>query len=270
VTYQWIIKKETKNPGELASVFLTGILPDSNLKSEVNMKRLSIITLVFSVAFLVMFMAPPFLNEQFGIYPLMQVGDVFDIFTPLILILLYWLVFRLNTDKAPGLTATLIFLLFVAFWVTGQGMHLAANSIGHLLKGMEGSDLYNLTYFYDEVLSHYLWHFGIFGLSIVIIFQQWRNPFTEGQSASWLPISAGIIHGFTLFVIIIEAGTAPLGVTFTILMAVFSLIWGRRRFSQQPLLLFFFIACLVAILLFAGWAIYWQGLPEFSEVGIID
>ena len=149
-------------------------------------------------------------------------------------------------------------------------MHLAANSIGHLLEGIEGIDIHNLTNFYDEVLSHYIWHFGIFGLSALVILRQWRNPFTGGKALSWLPILAGIIHGFSLFVIVIEAGTAPLGIAFAVLFALFGLIWGRRRFSQRPLLLFFFVACVVAILLFAGWGIYWHGLPEFSEVGIID
>ena len=234
------------------------------------MKRLSVVALIFSIAFLLLFMAPPFLNQQFGIYPLMKVGDLFDIFTPLILIPLYWLLFRLDANKAPGLKANLIFLLLAAFWVEGQGMHLAANSIGHLLKGMEGGDIYNLTYFYDEVLSHYLWHFGIFGLSALVVLRQWRNPFTEGQAISWLPILAGVIHGFTLFIIVIEAQTAPLGVTFAILVTMLGLIWGRKRFSQRPMLLFFFVACIVATVFFAGWGIYWQALPEFSKVGIID
>ena len=234
------------------------------------MKRLSIVALIFSIAFLLLFMAPPFLNKQFGIYPLMKVGDLFDIFTPLILIPLYWLLFRLDANKAPGLKANLIFLLLAAFWVEGQGMHLAANSIDHLLKGMEGGDIYNLTYFYDEVLSHYLWHFGIFGLSALVILRQWRNPFTEGQAISWLPILAGVIHGFTLFIIVIEARTAPLGVTFAILVTMLGLIWGRKRFSQRPMLLFFFVACIVATVFFAGWGVYWHGLPEFSKVGIID
>jgi len=234
------------------------------------MKRLSLFSLIFSIAFAVFFISPPLLSKQFGAYPLMKIGDVFDIFTPLILMPLYWLLFRLDANKAPSLTENLVFLLFVAFWVEGQGMHLSANSVGHFLEDMTGSDIYNLSNFYDEVLSHYLWHFGIVGLSALVIFRQWRNPFTEGQAVSWLPILAGIIHGFSLFVIVIEGGTTPLGVPFVILVTLLGLIWGWRRFSQQPLLLFFFVACLVATVLFAGWGVYWRGMPEFSEVGIID
>jgi hypothetical protein len=234
------------------------------------MKHLCVIILVFAVAFAIFFFSPPLLSNQFGVYSLMKVGDAFDIFTPLILIPLYWLLFRIDADKTPSLTEVLILLLFVAFWVEGQGMHLSANSIGHLLKGMESSDTYSLAYFYDEVLSHYMWHFGIFGLSALVVFRQLRNPFTEKQAILWVLILAGIIHGFTLFVIVVEGGTALLGVPFVILVTLFGLIWGRKRFSQQPLLFFFFVTCLVSTLLFIGWGIYWGGLPEFSEIGIID
>ena len=57
---------------------------------------------------------------------------------------------------------------------------------------------------------------------------------------------------------------------FAALVVLFTLVWGRKKLRQQPLLPFFLVAYLVATLFFAGWAIYWGGLPEFSEVGIID
>lgn len=233
------------------------------------MKRLSLFILVFAIAFLVFFFGPPLLSQQFGAYPLMKTGDVFDLLTPLVLIPLYWLIFRIDENKKPSLKEILAFVVLAAFWVEGQGMHLAANSIGHLLEQVKGTDVYDLTYFYDEVLSHYFWHFGIVGLSALVIFRQWRNPFTEGQAAVWLPILAGVIHGFTFFVIVLEAGTAPLGITFAVLAAIFGLVWGRKKLMQQPLLLFFLVSYLLAVVLFAGWGIYWRGLPQLSELGWI-
>ncbi|MFC1901276.1 hypothetical protein ACFLYN_06780, partial [Chloroflexota bacterium] len=218
----------------------------------------------------VFFMGPPLLGMQFGAYPLMKFGDVFDILTPLVLIPLYWMLFRINGNTTPSLRENLVFIIIAALWVEGQGMHLAANSIGHLAGAMEDTDIFRLTYFYDEVLSHYLWHFGIVGLSVLVIYRQWRNRFIEDMTASWLPIVSGIIHGFTLFVIVVEAQTAWLGIPYAVIMTIFGLIWGRKRFRNQPLLLFFFITGLVAVVLFIGWGIYWGGLPEFSEVGIID
>ena len=234
------------------------------------MKRLSLLTLLFSLAFLLFFMLPPFLNQKFIPYPLMSVADVFDLFTPLILLPFYWLIFRLDGKSTPTLGESLFFMVFAAFWVLGQGMHLAANSIGHLLNGMENTDIYNLGHFYDETLSHYLWHVGVVGLSGMLIYRQWRYPMAEGKTSKLLGTPAGIIYGFTFFALIIEGATTPLGVTFTILALMFMVIFARKGLIQQPVLLFFLVAYLMALLLFTGWGIYWQGLPEFSEVGIID
>ncbi len=97
-----------------------------------------------------------------------------------------------------------------------------------------------------------------------------ENPSTEGQAVSWLTYLAGIIHGFTLFVVFVEGGTTLLGVPFVVLVIQLGLLWWWKRFIHQPLLEFFFVACLVAAVLFIVWGVWWNGLPEFSEVGIID
>ncbi len=52
-------------------------------------------------------------------------------------------------------------------------------------------------------------------------------------------------------------------------MLAFPLVWGRGKLRQQPILAFFFVAYVVAILFFLRWGLYWGGLPEFSKVGII-
>ncbi len=233
------------------------------------MPRLSHLIFLFGLASAVLFIGPALLSEQFPLFPLMKIGDVFDIFTPLVLIPLYWLLYNLDQNKKLSIRGGVLFLIFVALWVEGQGMHLSANSIGHLLADTTESDVYVLTHFYDEVLSHYLWHLGVVGLAALLLIRQWRNPFAENRSSFTLVILAGIIYGFTFFLIIIEGGTAPLGIPFAIVVTLAALIWGRKNLSRQPLLAFFLVSFGVATLLFAGWAIYWGGLPQFSEVGII-
>jgi hypothetical protein len=233
------------------------------------MSRLNRLILVFSIAFALFFVGPPLLGGQFGPYPLMKLGDVFDLLTPLILIPLYWLLYQVGQDKRPSLREGLAFMVLAALWVEGQGMHLAANSIGHLLEEMTGSDAFILTAFYDEVLSHYLWHLGVVGLSALFLIRQWQNPFTGERSPLGLLVLAGIIHGLTFFVIVIEGGTALLGIPFALIVIVIALVWGRDKLREQPLLLFFLISYIVAMLFFAGWGIYWGGLPEFSELGLI-
>ncbi len=234
------------------------------------MQRLRSLILIFAILFAVFIIAPAFLSDQFAPYPLMKNGDVLDLLTPLVLIPLYWLLFQIHPHRPPSQKEMLIFLIFAALWVEGQGMHLAANSIGHLTQSYSGSELEQLTHFYDEILSHYIWHFGLVGLSALLIYRQWQNPFTKQYSGLRFEITAGIIHGFNYFVDIVESATTVLGVPFAVGVVLFTLIWGRQHLRQQPILAFFFVSYSIACLFFLGWGLYWGGLPEFSQVGILD
>jgi hypothetical protein len=234
-----------------------------------NVSRLSRLILVFSVAFAVFFVVPPFLSSQFGPYPLMKLADVFDLLTPVVLIPLYWLLYQVGQEKRPSLRQAVAFMILAALWVQGQGMHLAANSIGHLLQDMTGSDAYILTDFYDETLGHILWHAGVMGLSALLLVRQWQNPFSGQRASLRLLLPAGIIHGLTFFAIVIEGGTALLGIPFALIVILAGLVWGRGKLREQPLLLFFLVSYVVAMLFMAGWGVYWGGLPEFSELGFI-
>lgn len=180
------------------------------------MNKLPWLLLLFALAFAAFIVGPAFLGIQFAPYPLLKVGDVLDLLTPLVLIPLYWLLLQSASAGAAGLRAGVPFVLLSALWVEGQGLHLGANSIGHLLEGASASAAFTLTYFYDEVLSHYLWQLGIIGLSALLVLHAWRTPpgvpFRLG-----LPAAAGALHGFTFFLIVVEGGTAPLGVPFALL-----------------------------------------------------
>ncbi len=232
------------------------------------MQRLSRLILIFAIAYAILFISPAFLSRQFPPYPLMKWGDVTDILTPLVLIPLYWLLFRLNRDEMPAPREVIAFLVFSALWVEGQGMHLGANSIGHLMKQLKTADAYALTYFYDEILSHYLWHGGVIALSALLIWRQWQNPFANGASLRSFALAA-FIYGTTYFITTIEAGTAPIGLPFAVVVAIIGAL-KRKDIAQRPLAAFFVLAYIIATILFAGWGIYWRGLPQFSEVGIIE
>jgi hypothetical protein len=232
------------------------------------MKKLSITVLVFSIAFAIFIMGPPLLGIEFGPYPLMQIADVLDLFTPLVLLPLYWLLFRLD-GKPATISENLLFMIFIAFWALGQGMHLSANSIGNIMEGMESADVFKLTHFYDETLSHYLWHFGVISLSGLVIYRQWRNPITTEKPAKVFLVLAGIFYGFTFFAMVIEGATVPMSQPLGILLLVVTFILGRKRFNEEPIIFMFFIAYLIATILFAVWGIWQGGFPEFTEVGII-
>jgi hypothetical protein len=223
---------------------------------------------IFALAFAAFFILPAFLDSPFPPYPLMKVGDVFDLLTPLVLIPLYWVIFAQVLPTPPKSAAVTAFLLLAALWVLGQGAHLAANSIGHQLEELKATDAYTLTYFYDEVLSHYLWHLGVFGLSALLMVIDARSSDTSnGRLVTQLP--AALIYGFTFFLIIIEGQTWPVGLPFAVIAGVAPLVFKRRELSGKPVLGAFTLAHLIALILTVGWWIYWGEPIEFSAVGII-
>ena len=127
----------------------------SNIESE--MQRLARLILIFAILFAVFIIAPAFFSDRFAPYPLMKNGDVLDLLTPLVLIPIYWLLFQIHPHRPPSQKQMLVFLLFAALWIQGQGMHLVANSIGHIAQPDFGSKVKQLSYFYDEILSHYIY-----------------------------------------------------------------------------------------------------------------
>ena len=164
-------------------------------------------------------------------------------------------------------------MVLAAIWVLGHGMHLAANAIDNLAEGLARrqvlditqTDIYTLTYFLDEHLSHYLWHIGIAGLAALLIYREWRYPASE--KVTWSATTpAGLISGITYFLIFAEGQTVPLGLPFTLIIALLTLIWGRKKLEQQPIFAFFAIACLTAFVLLAGWGLWWGGFPEPLDV----
>lgn len=240
------------------------------------MKRLSLLVLGFAVLSSVFFLLLIFLRFPFALYPLMSYQDVIDLLTPIVLIPIYWLLFRYAGSRESSRTVEIVFMALAATWVLGHGMHLSANSVNNLAEALAKEEviditktsIYELTYFYDEYLSHYLGHIGVLGLAGLLIYREWRRP-AEIATIWWATIVAGLIYGFTLFAIFIEGQTVPLGLPSAVIITLLTLIWGREKFAQRPLMAFFFVAFLVATLMLAGWGLYWCGFPQFTEVGLI-
>jgi hypothetical protein len=240
------------------------------------MKRLSLSTLVFAVLSLAFPLVLMFMRMAFPLYPLVSYQDAFGILTPLIFIPIYWLLFKSSASTKTSLGQETAFIILAAIWVQGQGIHLSTNSIDNLIGTLarnqvldiRATDIYNLTYFLDEHLSHFMMHIGMLGLAALLIYREWRNP--AGIATNWwAAIPAGTIYGFSYFAIFIEGQNVALGLPFSIILVLFGIIWGRNKLTQRPLLAFFFITCLVALLLFTGWGLYWGGFPQFTDVGLI-
>ena len=240
------------------------------------MKRLSLLTLIlaaFSLAFVLIII---FLRIKFPLYPLVSYQDVFGLLTPLIFIPIYWLLFRHAANTKTSLVQEIAFMVLASIWIEGQGIHLSTNSIDNLIEALARNrvinitttDIYQLTYFLDEHLSHYMMHIGMIGLAALLIFCEWHN-LADSVTLWWAAILAGIMFGFFNFCTFIEGQTVVLGLPFCLIIVLFTMIWGRNKLSQRPLLAFFFATCLVALLLFTGWGLYWGGFPQFSDVRLL-
>jgi len=240
------------------------------------MKRVSLTTLMFAVLSAVFFLLLIFLRIPFGAYPLMSNQDALDILTPLVLIPLYWMLFRSSSDSVLHLREELVFMIFAALWVLGQGMHLSANSINNLSESLAdnkvidilNTSIYQLTYFYDEYLGHYLWHIGVLGLAGLLIYRDWRSP-TFTTTNWWLAGIGGVIYGFTSFCIFLEGNTVLVGLPFMVIVVLMVLAWGRQKLGEKPVMAFFFSSYAVAVVMLAGWGIYFKGFPPLSAVGLI-
>jgi len=224
--------------------------------------------LIFAIAFAFLILAPAFLGHPLPAYPLMHWADVLDILTPLVLIPLYWLLFTDSGRKARSRGLVIAFLVLAALWTEGQGMHLSANSIGNLL-GKGSSEVHGLVHFYDEVLSHYVWHIAIVGLTVLLLVGRAEGG-AEAIRVRWgIVVPSAVLYGFTYFAAVNEGGTVPFGLPATVVILLGLWLTRRSELRSDNLTAFFFLGYLIALLLLGGWFAYWGGFPEFSETGFI-
>jgi hypothetical protein len=224
--------------------------------------------LLFAAAFAFFMLAPPFLGYPFPAYPLMDWADVVDVLTPLVLIPLYWLLFTDADRTNRPRWLDIVFLVCASLWTLGQGMHLSANSISNLL-GSGTTPVHELVHFFDEVMSHALWHIAIIGLSILLLLPPRSRP-EQGQAVSWpLVLVSAFLYGFTYFAVIIEGGTVSFGLLAALLIVFVLAVGARARIRSNDLTAFFFLGYVFALALFGLWYAYWGGFPEFSELGLL-
>jgi hypothetical protein len=221
---------------------------------------------VFGLSFAFLILVPPLLSQPFPAYPSVHWADVLDLFTPLVLIPLYWLLFTDSGRISRERRDVVWFLILAALWVEGQGMHLAANSIGNLL-GAGTTAVHTLVHYYDEVLSHVLWHAGILALSVLLLVFALRAPPSSARPGWGWIVPAGLLYGITCFLAFVEGGTVALGLPAVVLLITGVIVLLRDRIRTDNLVAFFFIGYAVTLILLAAWGIAWKGFPELTAVG---
>jgi len=226
---------------------------------------------------------PPLLT-RFFLWPLSW-GDTLDFLTPFAVIpfayVLYSCLNRISqTSPSPkssaqpsNIMAKIILAVGFLSYVEGHGLHLAANSIARLLRGMEETNVFKATYLFDEVISHFIWIVGLYLISLGLILLAWRLSFQPVFRKGMIFLSAGaILYGFTYTLEAIEGQTVIFAFPAAILGFLFALILyrrGKRENNQNPILLFFMGAYFLSLLLFLYWGISRSGFPQFSELGWI-
>lgn len=145
-----------------------------------------------------------------------------------------------------------LFGFAAVLYTQGQGIHLAANSVGNAAPGAPA-------HLWDERVGHYLWYVG-FALVVAALASTFAQREPVGGAAAHL---LALVVGLTHFTNSVEGQTAVLGIGTA---AVF-VGWGlltRAGFGRVLL-----TAYGGSLVLFAVFGVWQGGFPEFSDLGWI-
>ncbi len=245
---------------------------------KIETHRITRWIVAYAIAYALLHITPVFLTRP--VWGLMTLGDVVDFFTPFLLCLLVYAIYRVLiaeavSEKSPLFRYRITGLMLIGgvMFVEGHGIHLAGNAIGRYLSPDISPALYGLVYFFDEIWGHILWDGGLLLFSIGMILMAREVEFHSRSliDVVWTAL-AGQWYGFTFFVNAVEGQTVFFTFPLAILIPVYvwqSVVRKRRSLFRNPVLTFFVIAYLVADLLFVIWYLWHRGFPEFSELGWI-
>jgi hypothetical protein len=180
-----------------------------------------------------------------------EAADWIDLATPFAVVGASALLFRRG---APALVLFTV-VVGVLLYVSGHGIHLAANSIDY--ERLTG-DARDAAHFWDEEWGHVQWHLGWFVLIFGFCLAEQARPVTVERPLGAL---AALLLAATLFTSTVEGGTWWLELAAT---SVF-VPWALR--ARRPLLSAFAAAFALCALAIGGWALWHGGVPEFSDLG---
>ncbi len=248
-------------------------MSNRNEFSGIEPQKFSRWLFLFGFAYVFMHVMPAFLTHDIKNH--LTSGDLLNFFTPFIIIPIVWKLYFLLREKLPEISErkiriVLIILLFSSIsYVSGQSMNLSANAIARHLSEMKDSPLYWLDYFFDETLGHIFWHSGMVGISCGLLLLAAN---LQAAIVSWQIIAGALFYSFAYFTDAVEGQTVPLLFPSTALILggiFYDNKKSLRKFSKNPVVLFFLISYVLAILLFIIWWLWQGGFPQFSELGWI-
>ena len=194
--------------------------------------------------------------------------------------LLYYYLFLRLIGKIPNLLVdkkiTYVKALFVgSLWIgwMGEMIHFTADTIGNFMIYNPQDPAWRITHFLDEILGHILSYFAIFIMSTLGVWIE-MNHTTSNLTKKQLFVLEIIafLSGITWSIDLIEGEMVK---TFLPLMLIFNVgltLWGiihPNKFKSKPWSYFVMLTSWIAILLVILWGLYWQGFPQFSDLGWI-
>lgn len=247
-------------------------------RTEKNRGNLHNWLLIYASCYALFHILPPFLSFQ--IKNRFIVGDLFDILTPFIMVFLIYKIYRIlgsikqeRTILRTSSTEKILLIFGVVLFIEGHGMHLSANAIARHLPAIRNQPLFDLTYFFDEILGHILWDGGILLISFGFILMEFNLDKTKiPKFNQTLIILGGLIYGFTYYANAVEGQTVFFTLPMSILIPIIIYIVAKVRKVQilkNPILFFFTVSYSVSFLFFFIWFVWQSGLPQFSELGWI-
>ncbi|MFK5924121.1 MAG: hypothetical protein QM496_18235 [Verrucomicrobiota bacterium] len=232
--------------------------------------------LFYALVYAVFHILPVFLKVE--VKSGIRLGDLMDLSTPLVMVFLVYKLYKILSCQAesalPGTSrqgSKIVLILGAVIFVEGHGMHLAANTVNRLIDRSAASKLYELNYFFDEILGHLLWDGGIVILSIGLIAVAFKVKNAAGAKPNLRRlVIASLIYGLTYFINAIEGQTVMLTLPGAVLIpAAILLLANKKRMelTSHACLLFFVVAYGWAVCLFVLWY-WWQGaFYQFSDLG---
>jgi hypothetical protein len=178
-------------------------------------------------------------------------ADWIDLATPFAVIGASALLLR-RRASAPVL---IIVVSGILLYVSGHGIHLAANSIDY--ERLTG-DARDVAYFWDETWSHIEWHLGWFVLILGLCLAERERPVSVEPALGAL---SALLLATTFFTNTVEGGTWWLELAATALFVPWAL------HNRRPLLAAFAAAFGLCAIAIGGWALWHGGVPEFSDLG---
>jgi hypothetical protein len=157
----------------------------------------------------------------------------------------------LRAAGRSGRGTWVLFWFGAVLYTQGQGIHLAANSVGNAVGHQQPA------YLWDEHVGHYLWYGGV-ALIVMALATALSERRPRGGIGGYLPAA---LVGFTHFTNSVEGQVAWFGIG----VAALFVLWGLV--TREGMGRYLLGAYVVSLTLFAVFGFWQGGFPQFSELG---